>query len=282
MGLTIHYSLKARGNEAHARKLIQALRQTAQDLPFKELGEVVELSGEQCNADRREREDPLRWLLIQAAGSVELKSDHRGRCWVDATPSRLIAFTTWPGAGCEAANFGLCQYPATIRTSRGRVATRLTGWRWSSFCKSQYASNPECGGVSNFLKCHLTVIAMLDRARELGCLDEVSDEGGFWEHRDVAALVKEIGSWNEMIAALAGKLKDALGDGPLGVQSAINHYPNFEQLEAKGQDKLPPGYQNLVGLIQRVGAAQPSRSDSQVGDTRPEAGNQNPFTKGSA
>ena len=38
MGLTIHYSLKARGSDAQARNLINALHQTAQDLPFKELG----------------------------------------------------------------------------------------------------------------------------------------------------------------------------------------------------------------------------------------------------
>ena len=107
--------------------------------------------------------------------------------------------------------------------------------------------------MPNFLQCHLTVIAMLDKAKELGCLAEVNDEGDFWQKRDLKALVQEIGSWNEMIAAFGGKLKDLLGDGPLGVQSAITQYQNFEQLEAAGQDKLPPGYQKLFKLIERVG-----------------------------
>lgn len=89
--------------------------------------------------------------------------------------------------------------------------------------------------------------------KELGCLERVSDEGEFWEKRDLPALVAEIGSWNEMIAAFGGKLKDLLGDGPLGVQSAIAGYPNFEQLEAAGQDKLQPGYAQLASLIGRVG-----------------------------
>ncbi len=71
MGLTIHYSLKARGSDAQARKLIQALHQTAQDLPFRELGQVVKLSGDQCDFNNRDKEDPLRWLLIQAEESVE-------------------------------------------------------------------------------------------------------------------------------------------------------------------------------------------------------------------
>ena len=73
--------------------------------------------------------------------------------------------------------------------------------------------NHNAAGCKNFLQCHLTVIALLDQARQFGCLDEVSDEGDFWEKRDVEALVNEIGSWNEMIAAFGGKLKDVLGDG---------------------------------------------------------------------
>jgi hypothetical protein len=196
-------------------------------------------------------------LLIQATESVELKpaGGTRGQTWVDVMPSSLIAFTTWPGEGCEAANFGLCQFPAVLQTPRGSLATGLAGWRWSSFCKTQYASNPQCGGVPHFLRCHLTVIALLDRAMALGCLDQVSDEGGFWEQRNLPALVREIGSGNELLAAFGGKLKDLLGDGPLGVQSAIAQYPNFEQLEAAGESKLPPGCEQLVKLIGRVGAA---------------------------
>ena len=43
MGLTIHYSLHARGGDAQARRLIQALHQAAQDLPFQHLGPLVDL-----------------------------------------------------------------------------------------------------------------------------------------------------------------------------------------------------------------------------------------------
>ena len=136
MGLTIHYSLKASGSDAEARRLIHALHQTAQDLPFQELGEVVELSGPECNPDRRDRNDPLRWLLIQATESVELKCHGRYQSWAEVMPSRLIAFRTWPGAGCEAANFGLGQFPATLDTPRGVIRTGLTGWHWSSFCNN--------------------------------------------------------------------------------------------------------------------------------------------------
>ena len=40
-----------------------------------------------------------------------------------------------------------------METRRGPLKTGLSGWRWSSFCKTQYASNPQCGGVPHFLRC---------------------------------------------------------------------------------------------------------------------------------
>ena len=252
MGLTIHYQLKAKGTEAAARKLVETLHQAAHDLPFKEVGDVVDLKGDQCDYDSRDKDDPLRWLLIQAQGSVSLshlpgESEYSSR---RVSPTRLIAFTAWPGEGCEESNFGLCQYPAEIIDPRhGKLKTKLSGWRFSAFCKSQYSSDPQCGGVPNFLRCHLTVIAMLDRAKHLGCLDSVSDEGGFWEQRNIEALVKKIGSRNEMIAAFGGRLKDVLGDG---VEMPIAEYPNFERLELAGQQQLPPGIEQLARLIKQV------------------------------
>jgi hypothetical protein len=252
MGLTIHYRLKAKGSEARARKLVEALHQAAHDLPFKEIGNIVDLSGNECDYDKRDKDDPLRWLLIQAQASVSLKhlpgeSEYSSR---RVSPVRMIAFTAWPGEGCEESNFGLCQYPAEILDPHhGKLKTKLSGWRWRSFCKTQYASDPSCGGVKNFLQCHLTLIALLDKAKLLGCLEDVSDEGKFWEKRNVELLVKEIGSWNEMIAAFGGKLKDVIGDG---LEMPISDYPDFEQLEMAGQKQLPPGIEALTSLIKQV------------------------------
>jgi hypothetical protein len=64
MGLTIHYQLATTGDEAHARKLVQQLRQAALDLPFQHVGEIVEFRGEQCDYKQRADNDPHRWLLI--------------------------------------------------------------------------------------------------------------------------------------------------------------------------------------------------------------------------
>ena len=253
MGLTIHYSLKARGGDARARKLVHTLHQTAQDLPLKELGPVIELVGPDCDWEQRKQDDPLRWLLIQARESVETAQRQVGGTVYSTghrvTPSRLIAFTTLPGDGCEEANFGLGQFPTVVETRDGPLKTGLTGWRWSSFCKTQYASDPRYGGAANFLRCHLTVIALLDKAKNLGCLDEVDDEGKFWQQRDIVALVNEIGSWNELIAAFGGRLKDIAGEA---VEMPISQFPTFEQLEAAGQDRLPPEIAVLTRLLDRV------------------------------
>jgi hypothetical protein len=66
IGLTIHYQLATKDDEAHARKLVQQLRQAALDLPFQHVGEIVELRGGQCDWEQRPDDDPHRWLLVQS------------------------------------------------------------------------------------------------------------------------------------------------------------------------------------------------------------------------
>jgi hypothetical protein len=103
---------------------------------------------------------------------------------------------------------------------------------WGSFCKTQYANSE--GGISNFLRAHLSVCSILEKAGELGFKVDVSDEGGFWAKRDVKALVEEVGQWDQMIAGFFGVLKDTAPDG-MAVESAISGRPDFEKLELKAQ-----------------------------------------------
>ncbi len=240
MGLTIHYNLKSSTRSPKkARELVARLRGRALDLPFERVDDIIELSGPACDYEQCGLDHPHRWLLIQSGAYVDDPRDKHFSYRVK--PTHVIAFSTWPGQGCEDANFGLCRYPAYIevqdRVLRGqtrKLPTRLGGWCWGSFCKTQYASNPECGGVANFLHCHLIVIRMLDHAKELGILRSVSDEGDFWEKRNIEDLSREVGQWNEMIAGLAGELKDKLGDEVL---SAITKFANFEHIKAKGRSQ---------------------------------------------
>ena len=231
MGLTIHYKLQSDVRTAkQARQLVEQLRKKALDLPFAEVGAVVELKGNACDYHTYDGNNSLRWLAIQAEQHVERESNY-----YRVKPKHVIAFTADPGEDCEPANFGLCLYPATIfvpdpRTGLNcRLRTELNGWCWSSFCKSQYATRH---GLEHFLRCHLSVIRMLDYAKELGILASVNDEGDFWEKRDIQALAQEVGSWNEGMAALVRKLKDLFGGN---IEAPITKFPNFEHLEAKGQ-----------------------------------------------
>jgi hypothetical protein len=149
MGLTIHYSLhSATCHNDDARKLVEQLRTRALDMPFQRVGDLVDLKGDGCDYESRERDDPYRWLLIQASQPIE-----RDGYMYHVAPTRLFAFSTSPGEGSEPANFGLCRYPRHVVGHDGRkVTTGLpSGWYWSSFCKTQYASNPDLGGTQSFV-----------------------------------------------------------------------------------------------------------------------------------
>ena len=269
MGLTIHYELAATGDEANARKLVQQLRQAALDLPFQHVGEIVEFQGEQCDWKQRPDDDPYRWLLIQAGTHIALPvSPLEKRQGVtrqlDVRPSNIIAFESEPGEGCEQANFGLCRFPGEVPHAEfGMVQTKLKGWSWHSFCKTHYASDPRCGGLPNFLRCHLGVVALLDEAKKLGFLGSVNDEGDFWQTRSLERLTKEIGEQSATLAGFLGALKDAMGQAPGGagtVEAPIAAYPNFEHLEAEGQRLLP---EQLRAMLRAM-----ARSNLRRGDAR--------------
>ena len=75
------------------------------------------------------------------------------------------------------------------------MPTKLLDWHWGSFCKTQYASDPECGGIPNFLRCHITVITLLDRMGKIpGLSISIQDEGCYgrsyhsddWREEDAA------------------------------------------------------------------------------------------------
>jgi hypothetical protein len=160
-------------------------------------------------------------------------------------------------------------------TEARKVKTRLGGWYWSSFCKTQYASDPSCGGIPNFLRCHISVVTLLDRIATLPTMKvRLKDEGKYgrsyytddpWVEKptytwhdgkyDPKALAAEVGGWNAMIAAQVGALDDMLeaSGSPIKGSSAIQGYPNFEQLEFQGsqQEHLQPFLRAMAELAER-------------------------------
>ena len=57
MGLTIHYNLKSKHDNAKlVEQTVHQMRQLALDLPFEQVGEIINLTGEQCNTEARRKE----------------------------------------------------------------------------------------------------------------------------------------------------------------------------------------------------------------------------------
>jgi len=229
MGLTIHYTFRFNGDDDEARNLLARLREHALTLSFERVGNIVDLAGNACNYEHEDADPRDGWLLIQSTHNIE-----RGDSFISVPPKRLIAFSTLPAEGSESANFGLCQYPMQIISGGQTIDTGLSAdWHSHSFCKTQYASNPQFGGAENFLRCHIGLVQLLDFAKTLGILAEVTDESDYWVNRDPQALRQTIEQWNQMIAGFVGQMKDSIQT--TDVQAPITEYPNFEHLEAEGR-----------------------------------------------
>jgi hypothetical protein len=240
MGLTIHYRLRTTLTEPRdVRDVVVSLQQAAAGLSFQQVGPVKEFRDKEADYEQSGRDDEDRWLKIQAGRYLEVGDRH-----YKVKPRHIIAFTVDPGLGCEPANFGFCQFPPHIDVPAPggcirQVATHLDGWSWKSFCKTQYASDPRCGGIENFVRCHVGLVKLLDFASNSRLMTvEVHDESDYWELRDPKQLVNTVGDWNQFVAAFAGTIKDLAEREGTTVEAAIAGFPNFEHLEAKGLDRL--------------------------------------------
>lgn len=168
-------------------------------------------------------------------------SHRRGR---DGKPRAFVKFTDrarqdeiWFERAAGADVFSTADFQReTTELMEGREHVVPASRTWVSFVKTQYASDPNCGGIKNFLKAHLSVVALLDHLKTLGFAVTVHDEGHYWEKRDIESMVREIGEWNGMMAAFGGALRDRFGPD---LESAIHAFPNFEHLEAEGAAKHP-------------------------------------------
>ena len=143
------------------------------------------------------------------------------------------------------------QFPAVVQTERGPVKTKLSGWR-GLLLKTQYSRSK--------LRWRAQLPAMpphrhrpARQAKELGCLAEVSDEGGFWQKRDFKALVQEIGSWNEMIAAFGGKLKACWAMDHWGSSQPSPNTRTSSNWKRRARTNCRPDTRSSFRLIGRVG-----------------------------
>jgi hypothetical protein len=227
MGLTISYSLGlTNASLEQTREKIISLHHQASQLPLMELGEVTELEGQACCFEEDDPRINLKYGALRLE-DIAHNLEHRTN---EIKASHLIGFDVFPGAGCSRSSFGLATYPE-----------EPTSWQWHDHCKTQYATNPEQGGINNFIKSHISILKILESAQQLGILAEATDPSGYWENHDLEALVKNVTQQNILTAAVMGSLKDALQPLGYNADAPILYRADFEYLEAKGQDLLGLG-----------------------------------------
>jgi hypothetical protein len=219
MGLTIHYklSVEKRLAGAVARELVERMALYARKIRCAEVGEVMPVEADTPGT--------FWYVHLERHGERSVRSLPANRGWV---------VDVWPGEGCESALFGLCQYPRTTPHVPFDVSTGAgSGWVLKSFCKTQYANEH---GWPHFLRCHKTIVSILDFWRRLGVAVEVSDEGEYWETRSEEKLRARLKSYDGLIAAVAGVFKDAAEESGKdhSIESPIFGRKDFERLEAEG------------------------------------------------
>jgi hypothetical protein len=225
MGLTISYQLRLIAPTIDiVQEKVAALRTIAQELAFMTVGEIVTLQGPECVIDiEDDGQDPH--LELKVHGSEITGIDQAGK-FSFRHPSHIIGFRVIPGEGCSGADFGFRVYANQ---------DDIQEWTWFSYCKTQYASSSEYGGLENFLTCHLRIIHLLDAAQKLGIECDVTDNGDYWEQRDLKALASTVTSDNQMMAMIMGAFKDIASDQDATLEAPILDFPNFEYLEGEGQ-----------------------------------------------
>ena len=180
MGLTIHYTLTARGTlrDETVHRLVQRTAWLAQKIGCAHVGKVLLA----CEGDRDAPE------FFDSAERCE-------RRMFGGPSKRGWLVEIWPGEGCETAVFGLVRRRPRIpgefyRTRKPRWNSR---WQLHAWCKTYYAAER---GLEHFVQCHERIIQLLD----LWCRADVSvrvrDEGGFWKNRDRKLLAAQIGDMN--------------------------------------------------------------------------------------
>ena len=248
MGLHLCYELSLPGDrsEREVAERLVALQACALALPLDRVSEVVRLDA--CElaepaplgglADERlehlvhraahfHRDSLYRdWLGLGEDDEYELVDEHtrvyRPVVAPADVPTSAIGFAVAPGRGSEPATFAL------TRLSGPEVATR---WCSHCCCKTQYAS---ALGDEHLLRCHGSLVRLLDVAMDQGFEVVVRDETGYWTSRDPQQLVDAVAAMNRIVARFAGTLTDAIraaGGDSRQVGGAIFDHPEFERLE---------------------------------------------------
>lgn len=232
MGLHLCFELAVPRDTAMADVVerVRQLRRVAATLPFDKVGPLVLTAAGQALGDTSETDNPLaNWFRFCAHCRLGAHGERTG-IRRDLLPD-AVGFAIVPGDYCEGATFGLAWVPPKNEDGE-RLHEEPSVWHWHTVCKTQYASNL---GDDHLIRCHTSLVALLDNAPDLGFEVTVRDETKYWQTRDTNVLIAEVAEMNRIVAGIAGAFYDAAG-GRVHVDGAIFKHPEFEELETRQRD----------------------------------------------
>ena len=237
MGLTINYELRLPGITADedAILLLERLQLHALTLGPAAITPVLRLTGAELSS-QLER-GTVEWFFQILSDGIREERDGAAGPIADQERLALAGFLMAPGEGSEPAMFGLVRPLLSRPPAKASDTFEWRDWCWHSFCKTQYAS---AVSDEHFVRCHTSVVSMLDEAQHLGFGVSVRDEGDYWETRSTERLLLEVGKMNRIMAHFAGALHDAISPEH-SVEAAIFEHPEFEHLEMEPLDRGPVG-----------------------------------------
>jgi hypothetical protein len=226
MGLHLNFELRLNDNVARADALarLDQLRGFAATTNVDGVSRLVDLANDAEDGTT----DRARACIRFFAECLERPIEEDGIRPFIGDAATAMGFVVDPGEGAETATFGLMRHESVDGSQQE--------WFWWCGCKTQYAS---VASDAHLVTVHTALIAILDRAGELGFDVVVHDETGYWKSRSVDGLIAEVHKMNRLVARFAGALGDALGDGhPL--HAPIFEHRQFEHLEMERPDTEPP------------------------------------------
>ena len=230
MGLHLCYELDLARDLSFAdvTERVRQLHRIAVTLPFDTVGPLVQINEGESLGDGNNSDSGL-VSFIRLCAQIRLDPrDPVTDARIDLLPN-AVGFAVNAGDHCETATFGVAWVPRSDEDGN-----RLRGdpyiWHWHAVPKTQYAS---VLGDNHLIRCHTSLVALLDKAAELGFDVTVRDETHYWETRDTNVLLSEVREMNRIVAQIAGNFHDALCEhGQVG--GAIFDHPEFEELETRG------------------------------------------------
>jgi hypothetical protein len=257
MGLTLAYELRLPGEmpEHAVLDVVRRLRDHADTLGFAHVSPIFHVSpGEEIlvhpplvrpgeNYFRSRVSLPAILLEKDGEDRADEESIDRYRDADYRAVDTALGFTVDPGDGCELAPFGF-RAPLRPEATPGEPAGRPpSDWYWGSWCKTQYASTVS---DEHFVRCHTLLVALLDSMPKLGIRLTVSDDGDYWETREVPRLLTALRRHNVIMAMMARTLRDTLPP-ETPIEAPILEHPQFDALASwRPGDADPASIDELV------------------------------------